>query len=653
MRNQIYLIFLLSGLYSAPAFAQQKFDPSACEPTTDKEILKEYKKAEKLSGKEKIAALNKVMAADNNCHEALFDLAMAYIQTKSPEKARYCFEELMKLCENYSPYTWFHLGNIYMASEEYDKAAKMYEKCMAYQNETVNLGDEDYKAAKAGLEQAKKSVQILGNAVPYDPKAVTGVCTSMDEYLGIISPDNQLMYFTRKYPDSRSDIGFKEVFMVSENKGNFMFDAGKALPLPFNSGFNVGAAALTATNDEMYLVICDENRPENCDIFHSRREIDGWTQPQRCPTPLNAPGFWDSHPTVSYDGSQMVFASNRPGSAKDPNTGRESMDLFYSEKKSDGTWSTPVALGPEINTSNNEGHPFLHSDSRTLYFSSRGHNSIGGYDFYMSRQNPDGSWSKAKNLGSPINTKEDERGLFVSLDGAMAFFFGKGVQGGVGGLDQYQFPLYEAVRPDKIKMVKGEIRNDESVPEVPATVEVKNLRTNEIKTVSVDKETGKYVAVVNTEDDHLITVKQPGVAFVSQLIEKEVQEPLVMGKDLDVKTIEVGQAYRINDINFATNSSALTTKAARIIEEFASFLKTNPQLRIAIHGHTDNVGDDAANQQLSAQRARAVYDFLVSKGIAADRLEHKGFGETKPVADNATETGRARNRRTEFVILQK
>lgn len=623
--------------------AQTKVDPTACEPYIDKEANKNFKKAVKLSGKEKVIELNKIMAQNQEYYEALFELAMGYVSLKSDVKARFCFEGVYDLCPNYSPYTWYHLGRIYEAEKQYDKALEMYTKVINFSNEAVHFGDTEYTNAKAGLENSKKYVKVLETTVPYDPKPVTGVSTKLDEYLGILSPDNKLMYFIRKYPEPKSDIGFKEVFMSAQNVGNFEFEGAQALAAPFNSRFNLGAASLTANNNEMYLVICEGNISNNCDIYHSSREITGWTQPIALKSGINSAGYWDSHPTVSYDGRQMVFASNRPGS--------KGMDLYYAEKDAAGNWKTPVVLPAEINTDNNEGHPFLHSDSKTLYFSSRGHNSIGGYDFYMSKQNADGSWSKAKNLGAPINTEKDERGIFVSLDGTMAFFFGDGVQGGIGGLDQFKFPLYEAARPEKIKMVKGQLLKETETAVIPEKIEVKNLRTNEVKTIEVDTKNGDFVAVVSAEDDHLITVDKPGIAFVSQFVDKEEKEILVEEKTLEVKSIQVGQAYRLNNVNFGTNSSVLEKKAIVIIDEFIEFLKRNETLRFAIHGHTDNVGDDNSNLILSQQRAQSVYNYLATKGISKDRMEFKGFGETKPLVDNTTEAGRLKNRRTEFVIL--
>ncbi|MCH8555942.1 MAG: OmpA family protein, partial [Schleiferiaceae bacterium] len=123
--------------------------------------------------------------------------------------------------------------------------------------------------------------------------------------------------------------------------------------------------------------------------------------------------------------------------------------------------------------------------------------------------------------------------------------------------------------------------------------------------------------------------------------------------DFDVSPMEIGKEYRLNDINFATNSFELDRKAKFIVDEFIAFMKSNAQVRVDIQGHTDNVGNPQENQTLSINRAKSVYNYMLSKGIAANRLQHHGYGEDRPIASNDTPSGRAKNRRTVFVIISK
>jgi outer membrane protein OmpA-like peptidoglycan-associated protein len=341
----------------------------------------------------------------------------------------------------------------------------------------------------------------------------------------------------------------------------------------------------------------------------------------------------------------IIFASNRPG-------GYGGVDLYVTRKKSDGSWGLPENLGPEINTKENELTPFLHSDSKTLYFSSKGHKGLGGYDIFMAKQDETGKWSKPKNIGSPINSANDDVSFFVSLDGKHGFFSSDKYKSvGKGGIDVFMFDLYVEVRPEEIRMVKGDVSSDPGIKR-SGEIELKNLKTKEVTKVKIDSTDGKFVTVVKAKDDYLLTIKKEGIAFSSTVITKSDTGALVK-KDMEMKKVEAGKAYRLNDINFPTNSAILSEEARLIIEEFASYLKTNPSMKVAIHGHTDNVGDDQSNLTLSESRAYSVFAYLKQQGISESRLTYKGFGETKPLASNDTDSGRRINRRTEFVILSK
>ena len=186
---------------------------------------------------------------------------------------------------------------------------------------------------------------------------------------------------------------------------------------------------------------------------------------------------------------------------------------------------------------------------------------------------------------------------------------------------------------------------------------LKNTKTNQEVEAVIDKETGSYVGVVRVDKDEdiMLTAKKKGYAFTSQLISSNeivVGKP-IQTKKMEVKPIEVGSVHTINDINFATNSYEITPKIMLVLNEFIDFLKTNPTVKIAINGHTDNVGNPQDNLELSERRAKAVYDYLLLEDIDPSRLSSKGFGSTQPIASNDTEEGRAKNRRTEFIVVEK
>jgi outer membrane protein OmpA-like peptidoglycan-associated protein len=327
-----------------------------------------------------------------------------------------------------------------------------------------------------------------------------------------------------------------------------------------------------------------------------------------------------------------------------------------STKNEKGAWTTPVNLGNVINTPEHELTPFIHSDSQTLYFASKGHKGMGGYDLYYSKKDSLGNWMKPRNMGYPINTEYDENSFFVSLDGTKGYFATDRTDDklkGPGGLDIFSFDLYKEARPEEVVFIEGTVKRDDNKP-VVGEIELVDMVTNEVTKVDIDSTDGKYVAVVTNKNDMLLTLKAEGVAFTSKIIDSdETQKGEPTTVNVETKEIEVGEEYRLNDINFASNSSELNDKTKFIIKEFSGFLKKNPKLKISINGHTDNVGDDQGNLTLSANRAKAVYEYLITLGIAAERMAHKGYGEKVPIASNNSEFGRAKNRRTEFVITAK
>jgi outer membrane protein OmpA-like peptidoglycan-associated protein len=303
----------------------------------------------------------------------------------------------------------------------------------------------------------------------------------------------------------------------------------------------------------------------------------------------------------------------------------------------------------------------MHSDSRTLYFAAkpdsagRGHRGVGGYDIFFSKLNDDGTWTRPKNIGHPINTDQDEHGLIVSTDGRTAYF-ASGRFKGMGGLDIYGFKLPENVRPEEVLLVKGQVKDDKGQVVKDATVEIKYMDTRQTEIIQVDNADGRYATVVKLRPgaDVVMTVKKQDHVFESRSFSAEDSlKAGVTAVDMTVRKIEVGKSYRVNDIKFASNSTAITKASEHILDELIVFLQENPTVKIRVEGHTDDVGRMEDNMALSSDRAFTVVEYIQGHGIAAGRLAFKGLGPTKPVATNGTEEGRALNRRTEFVITSR
>ncbi len=603
---------------------------------------KNYREAERY--------LRKAVMLDPEYADALYLLGDLYVMMMQIEKTEALWTKLLEVCPDYKPEVKYFLGAILLEHGKREKAISLFEDFLDDRDRDMGFDIE----VKAALKEARLKEKLLDNPITFNPKPVRDISGPEDEYLATISPDQETMYFTRRSKKvNRRDgpaarVRMVEEFSKAERREDGRFTAGEPLPSPFNESYNEGGPSVTADNTELYFTVCEDLQGyKNCDIYYSERDAHGyWTTPRSVGDHINRRDSWESQASVSANGDALYFTSNRSG-------GNGELDIYKCQRLEDGSWSSPKNLGKAINTNGNEKTPFIHSDSRTLYFTSDGHAGLGGFDIFYARATGDSTWEAPKNIGYPINTDQDDLGLFVSLDGATAYFATNKLTT-ANGWDIYSFELPALARPEEVTLITGQLLDENDDPVEGASLEIKNLKTQEITRINVDKETGNYARVVQTkpEEDLIVSVKKKGIAFSSKYIEVGASSKVVKAP-LAVQELEVGKEYTLNDINFESNSYELDQVARSVIDEFIIFLKDNPELKADIQGHTDNVGDDNTNRQLSQNRAKTVYDYVLQKGISPQRLSHHGYGETRPIADNETEEGRARNRRTVFVITSK
>lgn len=340
----------------------------------------------------------------------------------------------------------------------------------------------------------------------------------------------------------------------------------------------------------------------------------------------------------------MYFSSNRPG-------GYGGKDLYVSYRQPNGRWGQATNMGSLINTAGDELAPFIHADNATLYFTSDGLPGYGNSDIFLCRKGPNNDWSIPENIGFPINTIESEGSLFVAADGKTAFY-ASDRSDSRGGLDLYTFELRPNVRPAKTLYVKGKVYDIKTRKGIPSAVElIDNSNQKSVTNIQTD-ETGNYFITLPIGKDYTFTVNRKGYLFYSEIFSLSKNEAdSTYDKDIPLRPIELNASLVLKNILFETNSAHLQPISLVEIDRLRQLMTENPTLKVQINGHTDNVGSPADNLTLSSDRAKSVVDYLVSKGINAGRLSFKGLGETKPIADNKTEAGRALNRRTEFVVI--
>lgn len=681
--NKNYTFFLLISLFTSVSVFAQVEDES-CLPPSKKTIKLIEKAVTSPDAKTAVLTFNQAIDAEPDNAMAYYEYAMyAYQQAmkaydvnpnptmgdKGMVKASEMFLKTLDLCSDYHANCTYYLGVIKYSQDNMPEAIRYFKQFLAFKHTEPDRypKDHDKKVAdvKSVLKKLESDQEMVAKEVPFAPTMVPNVSSAWDEYFPMISPDNELMFYTRKVDRKvKGDMqtNFVEEFTFSERKNSQSpFDKGKPFKNPFNDGTfqSYGAATMSVDNKEMILCACkdemvDGQNYRNCDLYITRFERSGtggndfqWTPLENMGPGINSPRGWDAQPSLSADGNTLFYTTLRGGANPTRND-----DIWVAYRNEKGEWGAGRPFD-EINTAGKDKSPFLHQDSETLYFVSTVSDSrkgVGGLDIFYIRMEGEGKWSKPKNIGYPINTEADELGIFVSTDGNLAYYSSR--QGGNWNI--YSFELYEEARPKSVAIVKGELKDENGVPVENATIEISYENSDKVEKIKVNGSDGKYAAIIKTDvkQDIMVTVKKEGSAFDSKLISKEeiASKTEFKGADLAVRELKEGSAYTINDILFATNSYALNAKSKFILKQFSSFLKENSTITIMIQGHTDDIGDDMANMELSKNRANEVKTYLEQLGVDSKRLSSKGYGETTPKVPNVNDQNRAINRRTDFLI---
>lgn len=672
--NKQLLPLLFAFLFITSSAQDDENTPKKlCNEDLNKKAISYYEKAcdkKKYKKPERIEFLSKALELEPDFAEAHLRLGLEMVvRLKLDEKpftpAVPAFLAAIKSCPQVHSEPYYYIGYDYYEQTKNDSAIKYLEKFIAFKDEDDSKFAKDYEAeiyqAKMMIKSAKKE-NSLKKGVPFNPMVVKGVSTERDEYLAYISPDDKKCFYVRKLPIKNPNQVYasdkeKEVFMIASRDKTGVFNSGEPMPSPFNeTDDNQGGCSISIDNKHLYFAMMKQEggAQPNVDIYVSDFIEDYWSDIRKLSANVNHPIYWDSQPTIASDGLTLYFASDRPG-------GFGGIDLYVTHKDpKTGVWSIPKNLGPTINTKGDEKTPFIHSDSETLYFASTGHFGFGGFDIFYTRKNDKGEWIEPENIGSPINGATDDTGLFVSSDTKSGYFFsydeGKVRGRGVGRYDLYSFDLYAEARPQQIAFMSGSINDKEGNPVSGAVVEIKNTVTKEKTHAVVDSTTGKWMAAVSLKkkDNLLITVKKDSVAFNSTVV--DIKNASFTSPPTEIKLSVVkedkGKTFVINNIYYNTNSAEIKEESKLVLQSFADYMIENPNLTVEIQGHTDNVGNPKDNEALSTNRAYSVKQLLESYKVDGKRVFAKGYGPKIPIADNKTEEGRAKNRRTEFLIME-
>lgn len=584
-----------------------------------------------------ITSLQDAVKADPSFQFAFIQLGDINRRIKKLESARIAYKNALTLGGNVDPRVYYGLAETEFFTGNYAEAAK-----------NINFFIQNYKGTdKEFLKKALKyqkdcsfALEALKSPVNYNPVNMGKEVNSIyRDYSPSITADGESLIFCR-------NIEGNEDFFIA-NKVMNQWSTPFPLSDKINSKrFNEGAQSISP--DGLYLFFTGCNRPDGlgrCDIYVSHKDGNNWGEPFNLGAPINSE-YWDSQPAISPDGKTLYFVSNRPG-------GLGGYDIWKSSLKDDGYWDEPKNLGPDINTEYDEQTPFIHHDGKTLYFSSNGWPGMGNKDIFLSRLSSENKWSQPENLGYPINTFNEETGLVVTADGNEALF-SSNLKGGFGDMDIYQFKMPHDKKPYPVHYVKGIVKDKVTGVFLESLVQVVDLESkHSVFNDYTSKATGSFLSVMPSGSSYAFNVSAEGYLFYSENYElnlSEANKNYVI--EINLEKLKVGNDVILKNIFFNTNEYRLLPTSLTELATLIELLNNNSTMFIEIQGHTDNIGNDQVNQQLSLNRAKAVYDYLVAHKIGPERLSFKGYGETRPITGNDTPDKRRQNRRTSFTITK-
>ena len=558
------------------------------------------------------------------------------------EEAKTTFQTILGIDPDHV-YALTDLSSIHFELHEYDDCLRILNQLLPI----VGVGDKRAQV-QSEIKRTKFAKRSYNNPVPFDPINLgEAVNTRQEEYFPGLDIEEQTLYFTRRDAtlslyEQNEDLYISDLV---QSKEKWTWSQSKNIGAPVNTRENEGA--FSASPDGKYLFFTSCSRPGGigrCDIWYTTRLGDKWSEPQNIGRPVNSKE-WESQPSISADGVTLFFASNRPG-------GYGGTDIWYS-KKINGQWGAPKNLGPSVNTARDEQFPFIHNDGTTLYFTSEGLPGMGKSDIFLTRL-INNKWSTPMNLGYPINTSGNEWNFIVNRKGDIAYFSSTGIKPNYGGMDIYSIELYEDARPKKTSYVKGIVTDKFIGKALKADIELFSLKTGDMVTKTYsDAKNGKFLLNLPANSDYALKAGAAGYAYHSEnfsLTESALNEPYTL--IIKLEPIKKDVRMVMKNVLFEVDKSQLKAESYVELNQLVDYLNRNATLYIEIGGHTDNTGSAQRNTVLSEARAKSVFNYLVSKGIASSRLSYKGYGSTQPVATNDTEQGRAQNRRTEVKIIK-
>jgi len=613
----------------------------------------------------------------NDEHAGLnYMIGICYLYTDDKYEALKYLRKAYDKNPDVSPEIHYQLGRAYHLTLEFDKAIEEY-------NAFLRLVPPDKQSVEG--TNINKMIQecINGKSIVANRKRVIisnpgeGINSPYDDYFSILSDNDSVMFFTsRRFIDKRSKRNpYDNKF--DENAFASRFVDGKwtqTQPLPgkINSRGNEAVVGISADGSLLFIY---KGKEKGGDIFVTTMVEGDWISPDALSARLLSDEAETSvFLTKSEDTIYFVSAN------KDITLGGR--DILRSVRNGKGKWEKPVNLGSNINTVYDEEGIFISPGGKELYFSSRGHNTMGGFDIFVCKLS-DGIWGNPENLGYPINTPEDDLFYSLSVNGKYGYYTTIR-EGGLGGKDIFKvtflgsekefqlekteifiagiqdslkkgfFTVPGALQVESLYYITGRILDKKSGLPLTAKLEFIDVNASKVIATGITGDSGIYkVAFEDPKQYGVEIIARDYMFFLDTVNMTNAIPDMPYNRDFYLDKIEVGTKVVLENIYFETGKAILAAASYPTLNQVIDFMKSNESLKMEISGHTDNVGSLQLNTKLSENRARAVVDYLVANGIDKTRLEARGYGFSQPIAPNTTRAGREKNRRVEFKVISK
>ncbi|MCC9167465.1 OmpA family protein [Pontibacter harenae] len=534
---------------------------------------------------------------------------------------------------------YYTLAELYFERGNYEQASKFYSFFLQAEPRKMAQAEraqQQIKTVAYAIEAMRSPIEFKSEILPET------VNRFFQQYFPSITADGKQLIFTaRKGADRSQD---EDIYISGQVNG--IWQAPVSISSNINTPANEGAASISGDGKTLVFTSC--NRPDgngDCDLYISYRTGNDWSKPQNIGSSVNS-RYWDSQPALSADGRTLYFTSNRGGGL-----GKE--DIWITHQNDDGTWQKPSNAGAPINSAGKDMAPFLHASGSTLYFVSDGHVGLGGLDVFMAVKGEDQKWSEPQNMGYPLNTFNHETALFITPDSKTGYYSRQGET----GADRIQ--LFSLVVPaqwrsrEESTYAQGRVFDADTKKPIGAVVQLYNVKSDSLEQqVRADQQSGEYTVVLTKGKQYALYVTAPNYLMNSLSFDYTSSNALTpVALDVYLKPIKAGASVVLSNLFFDTNEYKLKPESKTELNKLISFLQLNKDVKLEIEGHTDDVGQEQANQLLSERRAKSVVEYLAQNGINSQRLRSKGYGESKPVAPNTTEENRSQNRRIEMRVL--